>query len=89
MMDGGWMMSFKNSHLSNYGILASNTEFPSAAERNALIPADDAPASPDTGALAESSEGGATTDHALAVAMVVLSTMAVTYGVLRFSKREE
>ncbi|MDO5451687.1 MAG: hypothetical protein Q4F56_01200 [Candidatus Saccharibacteria bacterium] len=89
--DDGWgyIFDFATTHCSAYAILASNTEFPSAAERNALIPADDAPASPDTGALAESSEGGATTDHALAVAMVALSTMAVTYGVLRFSKREE
>ena len=77
MNDEKYCAYFMTTHLSDYGILAANTEFASAEERNAALAGDDADATtPDTGAFTGSTSVVATSVAAAVVAGVAVAVVA-------------
>lgn len=69
-MPGQYTIVFTTTHLSNYGILASNTPFDSAANKNKLL-------APNTGAFARVSEGAKTTGVTTDMIMTIVCTITV------------
>ena len=76
----GWIISFKTTHLSQYGILASTTEFESAEDRNALI-------APDTGVFT-AGDGSSMDYRGLIATVVAMTTMVVVMEIATYRKNQ-
>lgn len=72
--EGMYYISFTTSHLSDYGILASNDAFASAADRNAALAASTA-GTPDTGRYSGSQSAGVAGAVAVAVLVGVVTSL--------------